>query len=488
MGALTRVGACALLLCAIACASAPLSAPVDDEENMWGDEYAGMNDDADLEEALAYPQHTRSSASIDALVDPEPVDGVNTLRSLAASARTAHAAARYRESSYGRAGAAEVYDLGWLQHVVVGAVRPVVGEGALVADARELGTPATRASPTASALHISPSSSLWGSVVGAGVAVGAGRGRVSMAAWRPHDDDTTWTAWSGLEWRVGRTRVGAAVGQTTRPATPSSRAVSLLASHAFRSAFASIETAVAGGDMACAARLVAGDGWRAGFAAGAAAPSEMPVGAARRDRRMAILERRDSWSGMSTRIVMSSVARREGPQEERRRRVDTSLRARVDDGARVEAGVRFLQSDAVEAPSPLSAGERDTRNEWRARVALTVRERPSPAMEVEHTFRIDAVQASDAPGIAGTWRGSLRYGAFDARVQASAWGLKPGQLGYLGRGGLPGSGAFTTISGAGSELSLVLRGRFRTHASIAAEWRRKASGDESVLMAASLAW
>ena len=213
--------------------------------------------------------------------------------------------------------------------------------------------------------------------------------------------------------------------------------------------------------MACAARVVAGDAWRAGFAAGAAAPSEMPVGSARRDRRMAILERRDSWRGMSSRVVMSSVARREGPEEERRRRVDASLRARVDEGARVEAGVRFLQSDAVAAPSPLAAGEHDTRDEWRARVALLVRERPSPTMEVEHTFRIDAVQAGASPGIAGTWRGALRYGAFDGRVQASAWGLKPGQLGYLGRGGLPGSGAFTTISGAGSELSLVLRGRFR---------------------------
>ena len=103
-------------------------------------------------------------------------------------------------------------------------------------------------------------------------------------------------------------------------------------------------------------------------------------------------------------------------------------------------------------------------------------------------FRIDAVRAETSPGIAGTWRGSLRYGAFDGRVQASAWGLKPGQLGYLGRGGLPGSGAFTTISGAGSELSLVLRGRFRAYVSMAAEWRRKASGDESLLVAAALAW
>jgi hypothetical protein len=487
MGAVTRARTCVLFLCAIGCASAPPSPPAEDEPEMWGDEYAGITDDADLEDALVHAQSTHSSASIDALVDPESVDGANTLRSLAATARTAHAAARYRESSYGRAGAAEVYDLGWLQHVVVGAVRPVIGEGALVADARELGTPSTRTSPTASALRISPSSSLWGSVTGAGVAVAVGRARFSLAAWQPHDDDTTLTAWSGLEWRVGRTRVGAAVGQTSRP-SQTNRAVSLLAAHSFRSAFASLETAVAGGGLACAARVVAGDAWRAGFAAGAAAPSEMPVGSARRDRRMAILERRDHWRGVSSRVVMSSVARREGPEEERRRRIDASLRARVDDGARVEAGVRFLESDAVEAPSPLAAGEHATRDEWRARVVLFVRERPSPSMEVEHTFRIDAVRAEASPGIAGTWRGSLRYGAFDGRVQASAWGLKPGQLGYLGREGLPGSGAFTTISGAGSELSLVVRGRFRAHASIAAEWRRKASGDESVLVAASLAW
>lgn len=483
--------ACVLLGCVLGCASAPPSSPpVDDDEAdvVWGDEYAGIGDDFDLEDALADTPRTHSSARIDALVDPDRIDGASTLRSLAASAGTAHAAARYRESSYGRAGAVEAYDLGWLQHLVVGAVRPVVGEGALVADARELGAPSTRASPTATALRVSPSASLWGSVFGAGVTVGAGRARVSMAAWRPHDDDTTWTAWSGLEWRFARTRVGAAVGQTTRPTTPTNRAVSLLAAHAFRSAFASVETALAGGGVACAARMVAGEGWRAGFAAGAAAPSDVPVGSVRRDRRMAVLERRDYWRGLSSRLVVSSVARREGPEEERRRRVDASIRARIDDGARVEAGLRFLESDAVEAPSPLAAGARDTRDEWRARVVLNVRERPSPSLEVEHTYRIDAVRAGESPGVAGTWRGSLRYGPFDARAQASAWGLKPGQLGYLGRAGLPGSGAFTTISGAGSELSLVVRGRFRAHAAIAAEWRRKASGDESVLVAASLAW
>ena len=477
----------ALVLCSVGCASAPPSPPGDDDKEWWGDEYAGIGDDADLEEALVYPRRDDLSASLDMLVDPQPVDGAEPLRSLAASARYRHAAARYRESSYGRAGAVEAYDLGWLQHLVVGAMRPVIGEGALVADARELGTPSTRASPTASALRISPSSSLWGSVAGAGVAVAVGRARVSLAAWRPHDDDTTWTAWSGLEWRFARTRVGAAVGQTTRPAQ-TSRAGSLLAAHSFRSAFASLEAAVAGHDFACAARVVVGDAWRAGFASGLAGPSEVPIGSAHRDRRMAILERRDHWRGVSSRIAMSSVARREGPEEERRRRVDASLRARIDEGARVEAGVRFLESDAVAAPSPLEAGERDTRDEWRARVALFVRERPSPSLELAHVYRLDAVRADASTGIAGTWRGSLQYGGFEGRVQTSAWGLKPGQLGYLGRGGLPGSGAFTTISGAGSELSLVLRGRFHSNASIAAEWRRRASGDESVLVAASLAW
>jgi hypothetical protein len=109
-------------------------------------------------------------------------------------------------------------------------------------------------------------------------------------------------------------------------------------------------------------------------------------------------------------------------------------------------------------------------------------------MDVEHVFRIDCVQAGGAPGFAASWRGALRRGPVDVGVQASAWGLKAGQLGYLGRAGLPGASAFTTISGGGSDLSLMVRAAVGRHAGVAVEWRRRASGDEAVLLGSSLRW
>ncbi len=488
MDALIRRGAWVVLAWVAGCAGAPPAAPPDHTaDTPWGDEYAGIDEDADLEAALATATErvdTRTSALIETLFDPSYPSGTGTMRSLSANVRYRHTAVRLRRSPYGSAGAVEVIDAGPLVRFVAGAIRPGVGEGALLADARELGTPVARATRSASALRVSPSSSLWGSVLGAGVTMDAGRARVSAAAWRPHDDDSTWTAWTGLEWRFAHTRVGIACGQTAR----ASPAVSVIASRSSRSTFGCVETAITEARVMCAARVVAGDAWRAALAAGAAAPSEAPVGSARRDRRMAVLERRDTWQALASRLSISSVTRRSGSEEERHRRVDWGVRARIDEGVRVEGGLRFGERVSSEAPSLTEPGERSARDEWRARIALSVRERPSPSLEVEHMFRIDAVHAGSSPGLAATWRGTLRRGAIDMRAQASAWGLKPGQLGYLGRGGIPGAGAFTTISGSGSDLSLVVRARLWRHAALAAEWRQKASGDEGFLLGASLVW
>lgn len=471
----------------------PPAAPPDDGRDAdavdvrWGDEYEGVHEDADLEGAPTSTNSSRSSAALDVLMGlADDAADAHALRSIAASARSAHAGARYRESAYGRAAAFDVFNVARLQHLVVGAMRPAVGEGALVASARELGSPSPRASPV-STLRATSSSSLWGSVLGASATIAAGSARFVTAAWHPHDDDSTWTAWSGIEWRFSHTTVGAAYGRTMRR---TEGAMSVVASHRFRDAFVAMEVARAGSRAACAARVVAGGdaAWRASLAGGAAAAPDSPAGSVPRERRMAVLERRDRWRGLGSRLTASSVVRHEAAGEERRRRIDCDLTARIDGGARVEAGVRFTENAVADAPSLLQPGRVAEDAEWRARVALRVRERPSPTMDVEHVFRIDLVQVRGAPGFAATWRGSLRRGPIDGGIQASAWGLKSRQLGYLGRAGLPGSSAFTTISGGGSDLSVMVRAAVGSHAGVAVEWRRKASGGEGVLLGASLRW
>lgn len=479
-----------LLCCAAGCGSAPPATTPDDDPDAvdvrWGDEYDGVLEDTDLERVPA--TSLRTSASLDVLVaHADHAANARAVKSIAASARTVHAGARYRESTYGRAGAVDVFDLAWLEHLVVGAMRPVVGEGALVASARELGTPSPRATPVVSVLRATSSSSLWGSVLGAGATIATGPARLSTAAWRPHDDDSTWTAWSGVEWHWWRTTIGASYGRTVGRKEGSA---SLVASRTFRDAFVAVETARAGSQVAYAVRALAGEDavWRASFAGGAAVAPDTPAGSSRRDRRLAVLERRDRWRGIGSRVAASSIVRREAVSEERRRRIDWDVNTRVDENAHVEAGVRFTENVTVEIPSLLQPGQTKDSDEWRARVALRVRERPSPAMEVEHTFRIDLVQAGNDAGFAATWRGAVRREPVDLGIQASAWGLRPGQLGYLGRSGLPGSSVFTTISGGGSDLSVVLRAALGPHAGVAAEWRKNAAGDEGVLVGASLRW
>jgi hypothetical protein len=103
-------------------------------------------------------------------------------------------------------------------------------------------------------------------------------------------------------------------------------------------------------------------------------------------------------------------------------------------------------------------------------------------------YRLDAVHTAGRPGFAATWVGALRVGALDGRIQASAWGLRPGQLAYLGRAGLPGTGAFVTASRGGSELSLTARARLLRRATVAVEWRHSHSGEEHLFAMASLAW
>jgi len=492
--AVTRVARFLLACLVVGCGSAPPATPpgeVRDPNTVdvrWGDEYDGVLEDTDLESVPTSTGSSRTSASLDVLVAlADDAANGQALRSVAASARFAHAGGRYRESASGRAGAVDVFDVAWLEHLVVGAIRPVVGEGALVASARELGSPSPRATPSVSVLRATPSSSLWGSVLGAGATIAAGPVRVVTAAWRPHDDDSTWTVWSGVEWRFARTTFGAAYGRTVRR---TESAASVVASRAFRDAFVALEAAHTGSNVAYAARVVAGEdaAWRASFGGGAAAAPETPAGSSRRDRRRAVLERRDRWRGLGSRLTASSIMSREAGREERRRRIDWDMDTRVDDGASVEAGVRMSESASMEAPSLLVPASVDEDGELRARVALRVRERPSQTMEVEHVFRIDWVKTEVAPGLAATWRGVLRRGPIDVGLQASAWALRSGQLGYLGRAGLAGSSAFTTISGGGSDLSVIVRAAAGSHAGVAVEWRRKASGDEGVLLGASLRW
>jgi hypothetical protein len=467
----------------LGCSSAPPADAPSEPEELWGDEYEGITDDADLEEARLPSR--RSGAAMDVLLDPAPDDGERALLSAGASIRTEHSGARYRANRSGHAGAIEVFDQGPLQHIAIGFVRPSVGEGAILADARELGTPSARTLMTTGVVRTAPSSSRWGSVLGAGATLAVSRASVSLAAWRPHGDDTTVTVWSGVEWRFARTRVGAAAGRTPRQRARD--AASLTVVHAFPAVVVCAEVGAAGSALAYSLRVAADEGWYATFSGGAVG-SAGTDNAPHADRRAALVERRDRMGSVATRAIASSVVRRDATGEDRQRRVELRVQALVDDNARVEAGVRFMERASTELPSPLAPGNEERRDEWRARVSLRTAEHPSSVTTVEHQFRIDAVRARSSLGLTGTWRGKVRHGPLDVAVEASAWGLQSDQVGFLAAGGLPGSGAFTAVSGGGSRLACLVRGRVGAHASVAAEWGRSASGKEAVRVGASLRW
>ncbi len=470
-----------LCIAAVAgCASRPPSVPVDPDKDdatpvVWGDEYDGVALDIDREFDAAPP----ASFAADATTGATDV----------ASARMAAGplAARLRATPDARAGAVE-----WRSarvHAVAGSIRPTLADRCVLADARDAGVVIARGSRTISGLRVSPSSSTWGSVEGAGLAALVGPLRMAAAAWELRDDRAIPSAWASVDWRSRTTVAGvAAGGNRGRPET-----VSCYAARVRASVLTAGEVAVGRDGVGASLRVVAGERgeWRGAVAAGPVrAPTDSPDALAR-NRWGAAVERRDTWRALSSRSTLSSRTRRTPDGDDRRRRAEWAGEVRVADGVRLEFGVRATRDASLRATALLEeASAPDIHDDVRARVVLRTVDVTSDATRIEFAYRVDAVSTGTGgrPGLVIAWQGRMRRGPIDARVQASAHDLATGQLATIGRPALPGAASFATVSHRGADVAAAVRVTGPGPFTLGVQMVAGAPGDTQMRIQLGVAW
>ena len=467
-----------LLACAwnAGCARAPAPAPVTDAGDVvWGDEYEGVLVDTDLRDADFHA--SRLSFAADVLAADTRV--------VRAKGSAGPLGGRYRESDAGRAGALE-----WNSAriaAVAGAVRASLGEGAVIADAREAAGVEPRGTRSLDGLRLSASSSIWGSALGAGARAALGWFRFGAGAWRGWESDADARAFLSLGVAHRRTVVFAAAGRSR--AGPG--AFSLSAGHARAGVFTAGELGLAPGGARGVARIVAGEdgGWRVLIAAGVPSAAGDPTPASAGMRWGGAVERRGKMGRVDARAVLSSRTRRDGPLVERRQRAEWRGSLGAGD-ARVEAGLRATReatasaSDLLDAATPAA-----TRDDLRVRWAVRTTESIGEALRVEQAYRVDLIVSGAGPaGRVVAWTGRARWRAVDARLQASAFDLGPGQLAYAGRAVLPGAATFTTLSNSGVDLSASLRVQIGCGAAAGVQGVRTAAGEPRFVLQAGVAF
>ncbi len=466
----TRLASAAIgLLLLGGCAAGPPAAPPEGDPVVWGDEYEGIRLDADREFADAIP----------ASVGADVVAGETVSTRLRAG--TGPVSARWRITDDASVGAME-WRSGRL-HAVAGAVRPAVSEGAVVADARDTGAPVARGLAPGG-LRVSPSASTWGSSVGGGVAVLAGPLRVAAATWRARDAVADPVAWMSADWRSPHASAGVAVGG----GASGGRAVSVHAARARGPVAVSGEVGAARSGARAVVRVVAGERgeWRGVMAGGAAdALDPDPPG-----RWGGAVERRDRRGGVSSRVTVSSDTRRDAAGDDRRRRAEWAGVFRIADGTRLDVNVRVTREQSRPIRSLLDDAPAPRPNDdLRARLALRTRERVNDATTVEFVYRADAIARGDGdgPGVVLLWQGRVRHRGLDLRLQASAFDLREGTIGYIGRAVLPGTATFTALSHRGADLSASLRATWRYGLSLGLQWASRPPAPGAFVVQAAFA-
>ncbi len=465
---------CASLL---ACAHAPPPVPDPDVAAvLWGDEYDGLLLDTDTADADL--RAARRSFSADAAFG-------ESARTTRASGALGIAAARYRESAAGQAGALEVSSrrLG----LVAGAVRPSLGEGALLFDARDASNVVARGARSTDGLRIAPSSSTWGSALGAGVRCSFDRTRAALALWRSRESADDASAFASVGFGGRRTVAHATYGRSRAGAS----AVSLCVGRAYEPLFLAGETAMAPDGLRFVVRAVGGENgsWRALLATGASAPAADPSPATGVARWGGALERRDTHGGAGSRLVLSSRTRRTDPGGDRRQRAEWY--GSVDlTGARLEVGVRATRETSWRAPDlmeivspPGPDEELRVRCELRAGEVLA-----DGVVRGEQSWRVELIASRGSRcGRVIAWTGRGRWRWVDARLSVSAFDLPSGRLAYAGRAALPGAPAFITLARSGIDLSASARLRAGPLAG-GLQGVRTAAGEGRVVLQAGLSF
>jgi hypothetical protein len=142
-----------------------------------------------------------------------------------------------------------------------------------------------------------------------------------------------------------------------------------------------------------------------------------------------------------------------------------------------------VAADLLDRPAPFVSCD-----ELRVRCALRAGESVGEALRVEQSYRVDVILSGAGPaGRVVAWTGRARWRAVDARVQASACDLPPGELAYTGRAVLPGASTFTTLSRSGIDLSASVRLRLPWGAGVGVQGVRTPAGEARFVLQAGVA-
>ncbi len=374
--------------------------------------------------------------------------------------------AGFRSSSGFSNGYLEVRGNGPLKRIVVGGVRPRLGEGLLLGARYSLFSPPRMARPDGG-LAVSPTASVWARQRGVAGTVTAGRNDVSLAGWRETDGETVQAdvLWASVSRRYAAGIAGAAAGYRLAPKNGAETAaggpvdVVVFAGADTPSGMVSGELARFRGRVYGAARSTvrAGGDWNVelfngpvpgGFSSSVICPADLG-----RQQWGSAVHRVKRYGGVYTRVSVYSNGQRSETKRKRRNRIELSGR-----GGEWEASVRLAEETTLThstQPVEHRCGPA-VRRQGRFRLTWDGGEK----IGLRQIYRLQLLTGpggDGAMGVVGSVGLGYSAGGLEARFQVNNYSLAPGQMGYVTRPGVAGYETVSVVTGTGSDLSSRIR-------------------------------
>ena len=347
---------------------------------------------------------------------------------------------------------------GWLEQVIVGGVGMSVGNGLALGARRSPFSLPTR--PSAGAVRVSPSASLWRRRTGAAATVNLAGIRLSAVTWRGDDSGR----WYALDRRRPRTTFGVAGGVATHPrAAQSSRGATGFAGWSSDDVSVRAEAGVWDRRAVASVRIATGrrTRWASEFGlspAGGSLGDVVASPASSGDYVRAAIRRSGVLGRMRHDVRAWSVMDRSSKRLRRTDRIELRLRGpagagRIDLDARGTRVRTAGYSSHVAATRPLVSSDFDGR--------FRLRYESSARGVLAQRAGLWLLHSEHGVGVVSEWRISLRGRAGDLTMQAVVGALQAGQLAVISRPGLARSESLGVLTGNEADLSARARLRWR---------------------------
>jgi hypothetical protein len=365
---------------------------------------------------------------------------------------------------------AEIRDMGPLKQLVVGGLRPRLGEGVLLG-ARYSPFAPTSGSPVRAGLSATPTSTVWDPKRGAASQVALGAFSLSLAGWREGSADEMGenVYWASVSRPIESWLVGLAAGRRAPGGgytITTGLDTSIFAGWSLPDATIAGEVARFRGRVYASLRAVfhAEATWKvevyngpvpSGFSNSAVAPGDVA-----RQRWGGALHRMGRIGATRVRLSAYANVRRTVSGLTRRRRLETAASGRTGSLGRWEASVRLSQDAETAHSREVLNYNAETSRQRRARLRLGWNA-SGPGL-VRQRYRVSLqLDDNDGFGALATIRWSFVGRWVDADFSVNNYSLSPGQLGYAVRPGIAGYEIVSAVSRTGSDLSARLRIRWR---------------------------